>query len=196
MDNPSSPQRTPTPSPIGTVHWGFAMSLDGFVAGPGDSTEFSNGATTEEGFFIEQAIASIGAVLTGRDGYDSAIGDSRPLRRRMEGDQSSRSHPPFREIAPPLTTSPFSTAPCSEPPESGLRRPSAKSSASSRRTLADNCCASVSSTKSPFTSSQYCSATESASTTPPGGDLVHLIRRGANPTRAVHLQYVPAGDAG
>ena len=28
----------------------------------------------------------------------------------------------------------------------------------------------------------------------PGGDLVHLIRRGANPTRAVHLRYVPAGS--
>lgn len=84
--------------PDGTVHWGFAMSLDGFVAGQGPSMELVNSATVEEGF-IEQAIASIGAVLAGRDGYDSAIGDSRPLRRRMEG-TNLRSHPPSRGRAP------------------------------------------------------------------------------------------------
>jgi hypothetical protein len=49
VDNPASPQRTPTPA--GTVH--------GFVAGPGHSMEFLNGATIEEGF-IDQAIASTG----------------------------------------------------------------------------------------------------------------------------------------
>lgn len=35
MDNPAPPQ--PQPTPAGTVHGGFAMSLDGFVAGPGHS---------------------------------------------------------------------------------------------------------------------------------------------------------------
>lgn len=84
MDNPSSSQRTPTPTPTGTVHWGFAMSLDGFVAGAGHSMEFLNGTTVEEGF-IEQAIASTGAVLAGRDGYDSAVGDSRPYGGAWKG---------------------------------------------------------------------------------------------------------------
>ena len=60
------------------------MSLDGFVAGPGHSMEFLNGATVEDGF-IEQAIASTGVVLAGRDGYDSAIGDSRPYGGAWKG---------------------------------------------------------------------------------------------------------------
>jgi len=37
VDNPAPPQPQPTPTPAGTVHGGFAMSLDGFVAGPGHS---------------------------------------------------------------------------------------------------------------------------------------------------------------
>ena len=91
MHNPASPQRTPTPT--GTVHWGFAMSLDGFVAGPGHSMEFLNGATVEEGF-IDQAIASTGAVLAGRDGYDSATGDSRPYGGEWKGPIFALTHHP------------------------------------------------------------------------------------------------------
>ena len=57
----------------------FTMSLDGFVAGPGHDMSFmsNTGARNREGL-LEEYIEATGAVLTGRDGFDSAIGDSRP----------------------------------------------------------------------------------------------------------------------
>jgi dihydrofolate reductase len=61
----------------GKVHLAFTMSLDGFVAGPGHSMDFMAGATSRDGI-AEEYIAATGAVLAGRDGYDSGIGDSRP----------------------------------------------------------------------------------------------------------------------
>ena len=61
----------------GKVHFAFAMSLDGFVAGPGHTMEFLERTTLRDGL-IQEYIEATGAVLAGRDGYDSAIGDSRP----------------------------------------------------------------------------------------------------------------------
>jgi dihydrofolate reductase len=55
----------------GKVHWAFMMSLDGFVAGPGHSMDFMKRATMREGL-LEEYIEATGAVLAGRDGYDSA----------------------------------------------------------------------------------------------------------------------------
>jgi dihydrofolate reductase len=57
----------------GKVHWAFMMSLDGFVAGPGHTMDFMNRATTREGL-LEEYIDVTGAVLAGRDGYDSDVG--------------------------------------------------------------------------------------------------------------------------
>jgi hypothetical protein len=61
----------------GKVLWHFLMSLDGFVAGPGHSMDFMEGTTVRDGLHQEY-IETTGAILAGRDGFDSAIGDSRP----------------------------------------------------------------------------------------------------------------------
>jgi dihydrofolate reductase len=68
----------------GKVHFAFTMSLDGFVAGPGHSMDFMQGTTQRPGLAREYMEAT-GAVLAGRDGYDSAIGDSRPYGGAWKG---------------------------------------------------------------------------------------------------------------
>lgn len=57
----------------GKVHWAFMMSLDGFVAGPGHSMDFMQRATTRAGL-LQEYIEATGAILAGRDSYDSRTG--------------------------------------------------------------------------------------------------------------------------
>ena len=59
------------------VLWHFLMSLDGFVAGPHHEMDWMTGFSVRPGLHAEY-IETTGAVLAGRDGFDSAIGDSRP----------------------------------------------------------------------------------------------------------------------
>src|SRR3954469_6062308 len=68
----------------GKVHLAFTMSLDGFVAGPGHSMDWMAGATQRPGL-SQEYIDATGAILAGRDGYDSAIGDSRPYGGAWKG---------------------------------------------------------------------------------------------------------------
>src|SRR3954454_3846541 len=68
----------------GKVHLAFTMSLDGFVAGPGHSMDWMAGATQRPGL-PQEYIDATGAILAGRDGYDSAIGDSRPYGGAWKG---------------------------------------------------------------------------------------------------------------
>lgn len=53
----------------GKVILHFSMSLDGFVAGPGDDFAWLEGVTGRDGV-IEEFEATTGAVLGGRDGWD------------------------------------------------------------------------------------------------------------------------------
>jgi dihydrofolate reductase len=55
---------------MGKVRWHLMMSLDGFAAGPGHSMDWMAGVTAEPGIH-EEAIATLGAVLGGRRGYDA-----------------------------------------------------------------------------------------------------------------------------
>lgn len=55
----------------------FLMSLDGFVAGPNHEMDWMTGFSVRPGL-VGEYIETTGAVLAGRDGFDSAIGDSRP----------------------------------------------------------------------------------------------------------------------
>lgn len=57
----------------GKVQWAFMMSLDGFVAGPGRTMDFMERATVSEGV-IPAYIEATGAILAGRDSFDSATG--------------------------------------------------------------------------------------------------------------------------
>jgi dihydrofolate reductase len=68
----------------GKVHLAFMMSVDGFVAGPGHSMDWMRGTSQRPGL-LEEYIEATGAVLAGRDGYDSAIGDSRPYGGAWKG---------------------------------------------------------------------------------------------------------------
>jgi dihydrofolate reductase len=74
------------------VLWHFAMSLDGFVAGPNHEMDWMVGSSRAglESEYIE----TTGAVLTGRSGYDSAIGDSRPYGSAWTGSIFVLTHHP------------------------------------------------------------------------------------------------------
>jgi dihydrofolate reductase len=68
----------------GKVLLHFLMSLDGFVAGPGHTMDFMDRTTVRQGLHQEY-IDTTGAILAGRDGFDSAIGDSRPYGGAWKG---------------------------------------------------------------------------------------------------------------
>jgi dihydrofolate reductase len=68
----------------GKVLWHFLMSLDGFVAGPNHEMDWMTGFSVRPGLHAEY-VETTGAVLAGRDGFDSAIGDSRPYGGAWEG---------------------------------------------------------------------------------------------------------------
>jgi dihydrofolate reductase len=61
----------------GKVLFHFAMSLDGFVAGPNHEMNWMTGVSVRPGLHKEY-IATTGAVLGGRKGWDQAIDGSRP----------------------------------------------------------------------------------------------------------------------
>lgn len=56
----------------GKVLWHFTMTLDGFVAGPGHAMDWLTGITNRPGL-IDEYVATTGAVLGGRDGWDMAV---------------------------------------------------------------------------------------------------------------------------
>jgi len=70
--------------PAGKVMMHFAVSVDGFVAGPGHDMSFMEKTTVRDGLHREY-IENTGAILAGRDGFDSAIGDSRPYGGAWHG---------------------------------------------------------------------------------------------------------------
>ncbi|MEW9527061.1 dihydrofolate reductase family protein [Microbispora sp. NPDC049125] len=101
----------------GKVLWTFTMSLDGFVAGPHHDMSWMTGFTAQPGL-IEEYIESTSAVLAGRDGFDSAIGDSRPWGGRWAGPIFVLTHHP--EDAPPTPDITFLSCPAEEAVRIGL----------------------------------------------------------------------------
>jgi dihydrofolate reductase len=73
-----------TSSQAGKVLWHCSMSLDGFVAGPGDSMDWMSGYA-ERPELMRKIVASVGAVLGGRRGWDLTPGDARPYGYGWEG---------------------------------------------------------------------------------------------------------------
>lgn len=61
----------------GKVLWHLTMSLDGFVAGSNHQLDWMTGFS-QRPRLIDEYLETTGAVLAGRDEFDSAIGDSRP----------------------------------------------------------------------------------------------------------------------
>jgi dihydrofolate reductase len=62
----------------GKVLWHFAMSLDGFVAGPNHAMDWMATGVSFRAGLVEEYVATTGAVLAGRDGWDGAIATGRP----------------------------------------------------------------------------------------------------------------------
>lgn len=68
----------PTPQTAsGKVLWHFAMSLDGFVAGPDHAMDWMAGISFRS-HLVDEYVATTGAVLAGRHGWDAAISEHRP----------------------------------------------------------------------------------------------------------------------
>jgi dihydrofolate reductase len=101
----------------GKVYWGFTMSLDGFVAGPNHEMDWMTGFTGQPGL-IDEYIETAGAVLAGRDGFDSAIGDSRPWGGKWKGPIFVLTHHP--EDAPPTPDITFLSCSVAEAVRIGL----------------------------------------------------------------------------
>ncbi|WP_350274798.1 dihydrofolate reductase family protein [Kribbella sp. HUAS MG21] len=55
----------------GKVLWHFTMSLDGFIAGPNHDMSWMAGITNPRPDIIQEYLATTGAVLGGRDGFDA-----------------------------------------------------------------------------------------------------------------------------
>ena len=101
----------------GKVLFAFTMSLDGFVAGPQHDMSWLTGFTAQPGL-VDEYIATTGAVLAGRDGFDSAIGDSRPWGGAWTGPIFVLTHHP--EDAPPTPDITFLSCPVEEAVRTGL----------------------------------------------------------------------------
>ena len=76
----------------GKVLWHFTMSLDGFVAGPNHELDWLGGTSSRPGL-EDEYVATTGAVLGGRDGWD-AIPDARPYSDAWEGSIFVLTHHP------------------------------------------------------------------------------------------------------
>jgi len=68
----------------GKVLWHFAMSLDGFVAGPDHAMDWMSGASVRPGLHDEY-VTTTGAILGGRNGWDQAIDGGRPYGGAWQG---------------------------------------------------------------------------------------------------------------
>ncbi|MGI5129285.1 dihydrofolate reductase family protein [Pseudonocardia sp. CA-107938] len=87
----------------GIVLWHVTASLDGFVTGPDDDMSWSAGYGGTS--LAEETIASIGAGLAGRRGYDvaKAAGIDRPYGGAWDGPMFVLTHRPPAEPDPPFT---------------------------------------------------------------------------------------------
>ena len=68
----------------GRVLMHFLISVDGFVAGPGHDMSFMERTTVRDGLHREYVKAT-GAILAGRNGFDSTSGDFRPYNGAWKG---------------------------------------------------------------------------------------------------------------
>jgi dihydrofolate reductase len=77
----------------GKVLWHSTMSLDGFVAGPNHDMAWMAGISVRPGL-VEECVQTTGAVLGGRDGWDSTINGARPYGGAWHGPLFVLTHHP------------------------------------------------------------------------------------------------------
>ncbi len=79
----------------GKVLWHFTMSLDGFVAGPGHSMDWMQGIEEAgDRDIVAEYVATTGAVLGGRDGWDAFPDASMTYGGRWSGATFVLTHHP------------------------------------------------------------------------------------------------------
>ncbi|MDH2413810.1 dihydrofolate reductase family protein [Nocardioides sp. CER19] len=78
---------------LGKVVCHFTMSLDGFVAGPGHDMSWLAGVTVPPGL-IDRYVASTGAIVAGRRGWQEVIGTHRPYGGKWSGPVFVLTHHP------------------------------------------------------------------------------------------------------
>jgi dihydrofolate reductase len=109
---PGTEQYSPPPqTAAGKVLMHFAVSVDGFVAGPRHDMRFTERTTVRDGLHREY-VETTGAILAGRTGFDSAIGDSRPYGGAWQGPIFVLTHHP--EDARPAEDVTFLSCPVDE----------------------------------------------------------------------------------
>ncbi len=81
----------------GKVLWHFTMSLDGFVAGAGHAMGWMTGSNRPG--LVDEYVATTGAVLAGRNGWDAAVGDHRPYGGAWSGPIFVLTHHPDDAVA-------------------------------------------------------------------------------------------------
>ena len=185
--------RDPEPQQAaGKVLWHFLMSLDGFVAGPGHTMGFMDQTTVREGLHREYT-ETTGAVLAGRDGYDSAIGDARPYGGALDAPIFVLTHHP--EDARPAEGITFLSCPVDEAVRIGLEAAEGKnlevfSPTIGRQLLQLGLIDEIDIHIAPVLLGDGIRLYDA-----PGGDPIDLRRDGDDPTRTVDVRYRPIKPA-
>jgi dihydrofolate reductase len=109
-----------SPSSTGKVLWHLMMSLDGFVAGPNHSMDWMAGLSVPG--IVEEVVATTGAILAGRRGYDAGFDQpgkvaSKPYGGAWNGPIFVLTHHP--DDAPDHSVT-FLNCDIAEPVETGL----------------------------------------------------------------------------
>jgi len=172
----------------GKVHFAFSMSLDGFVAGPGHSMDFLEHTTVRDGL-LEEYIEATGAILAGRDGFDSAIDDHRPYGGAWKGPIFVLTHHP--EDARAAEDVAFLSCPVEEAVRIGLDAARGKnlqvfSPTIGRQLLQRGLIDEIDIHIAPVLLGDGVRLYDA-----PGGDLVHLERDGDDPSLSADLRYRP-----
>ena len=172
----------------GKVHVAFSMSLDGFVAGPGHSMGFLEHTTVRDGL-VEEYIEATGAILAGRDGFDSAIDDNRPYGGAWKGPIFVLTHHPEDARAAEDVT--FLSCPVEEAVRIGLDAARGKnlqvfSPTIGRQLLHRGLIDEIDIHIAPVLLGDGIRLYDA-----PGGDPVHLERDGDNPSLSADLRYRP-----
>ena len=173
----------------GKVCLHFAISVDGYVAGPGHSMDFLSGATNRPGL-VEEYVETTGAVLAGRDGFDSAIGDARPYGGAWQEPIFVLTHHP--EDARPARDVTFLPCPVEEAVRIGLEAAQGKnlevfSPTIGKQLLDLGLVDEIDVHLAPVLLGDGIRLYDS-----PGGAPLHLERVGTEPTRTASLRYRPA----
>jgi dihydrofolate reductase len=148
----------------GKVIWSFAMSVDGFVAGPNHEMDWMTGFRLRPGL-IDDYIESTGAVLGGRDGWDATVGSSRPWGGAWHGPIFVLTHHP--EDAIPADDVTFLNCDPAQAVRIGLQAACGKNLAVFSPTIGAQLLDLDLSTTSTGTSCRSCSAMASGFTTTP-----------------------------